>query len=76
MTKAIKSKNFDTLFLYLEAPERKLFEGFSFPSIPIKYDGKDCFINFNGNFKIFEHDNKGKKSYSLRIRTDDDNREW
>ena len=76
MTKAIKSKNFVTWLLCLKAPERKKFEGFSFASIPIKYDGKDCFVNVRGNFKLFEHNNKGKKSYSLGIRSYDDNREW
>ena len=72
MTKAIKSKNFDTSLLYLEAPEQKKFEGFSFTSIPIKYDVKDCFVNVKGNFKHSEHNNKGKKSYSQGKRIVDD----
>ena len=76
MTKAIKSKNFDTLLLCLRAPEQKKFEGFSFTSVPIKYDGEDCFVNVKGNFKLFEHDNKGKKSYSPGLRINDDNQEW
>ena len=28
------------------------------------------------NFKIFEHNNKGNKSYSLGLRIDEDNRKW
>ena len=76
MLQAINSKNFDTLLLYLEAPERKKFEVFSFISIPFKHDGEDCFVIVKGNFKLFEHNNKGKKCYSLGLRIDDDNREW
>ena len=75
MSQAIKSKNFDTSLLYLEAPERKKFEGFSFTSIRIQYNGEDCFVIVKGNFKLFEHNNKLKKSYSLRLRINDDNRE-
>ena len=41
MSKAIKSKYFDASLLSSEAPERKKSAGFSFTSIPIKYDGKD-----------------------------------
>ena len=44
MSQAIKSENFDTLLLYLEAPERKKFEGLNFTSISIKYDGEDCLV--------------------------------
>ena len=74
MSKAIKSKYFDTSLPSSEAPERKKSEGFSFTSIPIKYDGKDCFVKVKCNFKIFEHENKGHKSYSLGLRIDEDNR--
>ena len=73
MSPAIKSKNFDFSLLYLEAPERKKFEGFSFTSILIKYVGEDCLVK--GNCKLFQHNNKGKKSYSLGLRIDDGNRE-
>ena len=58
MPQAIKSN------LYLKASERKKFEGFSFTTIPIKCDGEDCFVIVKGNFKLFEQNNKGKKSYS------------
>ena len=58
MLQAIKSKNFDTLLFYLEAPERKKFVGFT--SNLIKYDDEDCFIKVKGNFKLFGHNNKGK----------------
>ena len=71
MSKAIKCKNFDTLLICLEAPERKMFERLSFTSVPIKYDGEDCFANFKGDFKLFEHNNKGKTSYSTGLRIDD-----
>ena len=74
MSQAIKSKNFDTFIL--RTPEQKKFEGFSFTSVLIKYDSEDCFIIVKGDFKLFERNNKGKKSYSLGLRTDDDNREW
>ena len=60
MMKAIKPKNFNTSLLCLKAPERKKFEGFSFTSIPIKYDGEDCFANIKGNFKPFEHVTKAR----------------
>ena len=60
----------------MEASERKKLEGFSFTSIPIKYDGENCFVSIKCNFKLFEHNNKGKKSYSLGLRIGDDNREW
>ena len=73
MSKAIKSRDFDTSLLSLGAPERKKFEGFRFTSIPIKYNDKDCFIGAKGSFKIFEHSNKGYKSYSPGLRTDEDN---
>ena len=75
MSLAIKSQKFDASLLYLEAPERKKSGGFSFTLIPIKYDGEDCFVIVKGNFKLFKHIKKGKKSYSLRLRTNDDNRE-
>ena len=76
MSQAIKSKNSDTSLLYLEAPEWKKFEVFSFTSIPIKYDGEDCFVMVKDNFKLLEHNNKGKECYPLRWRIDDDNQEW
>ena len=76
MSKGIKSKDLNTLLLSSEAPERKEPEGFSFTSIPIKYDCEDCFVKVKGSFKIFEHNNKGDKSYSLGLRIDEDNRKW
>ena len=76
MSKAIKSRDFDALLLSLEASEWKMFEGFSFTSIPTKYDDKDCLIKAKGSFKIFEHNNKGNKSYSLGLRIDEDKKKW
>ena len=67
MSQAIKSENFDTSLLYLEALERKKFEGFNFTSISIKYNGEECLIKVKGNYKLFERNNKGKKSYSLGL---------
>ena len=48
MSKAIKSSS----FLSSGAPESKKFDGFSFTSIPIKYDDKDCLVDSKGSFKI------------------------
>ena len=76
MTKAVKSKNLDTSLLCLETPEQKKFEGLSFTSVPVKYNGKDWLVNVKGNFKLFEHNNKGKKFCFLGIRIDDNNQEW
>ena len=76
MSQANKSRNLDTLLLYFEAPEQNKFEWFSFISILFKYDGEDCFVIVKGNFKLFEHNNKGRKCYFLGLRIDDDNREW
>ena len=74
MSKAIKSRDFDTSLLSLGGPEGKKFEGFSFTSVPIKYDDKDCLVKAKGSIKIFEHNNKGNKSYSQGLRIDEDNR--
>ena len=60
----------------LKAPEQKKFKGSSFTSIQMKYDGEDCLVRVKGNYKLFEHNRKGKKFYSLGLRIDDDNREW
>ena len=77
ISKVIKSRDFDTCLLSLGAPERKKFEGFSaFTSIPVKCDDKDCLVKAKGSFKILEHNNKRTKSYSLGLRTDENNRKW
>ena len=48
---AIRSKDFNTSLLSSGAPKWKKSEKFTFTSIPIKYDGKDCFVKVKGNFK-------------------------
>ena len=36
----------------------------------MKYDDEDCLFKAKGSFKIFEHNNKRNKSYSLGLRID------
>ena len=69
-------ENFDFEKLRAKTFELKKSGDFTYFAITFDNDGKDPLMKIEGNFRVFQHVNKGRVNYSLAISVNDENEEF
>ena len=75
-TAPLTIENIDFEKLRAKAFESKKSGDFTYFAIPFDYDGKDPLMKIEGNFRVFQHVNKGRVNDSLAFSVNNENEEF